>query len=182
MHWQILDILWEEMHKVHVTFLSLYGWATVQYSFCYCTVNANLCFACTTHCWNYFLKARWIVCVLLFPRLQKKVASALYFYTVSEFWCCFFWPLQWSLLQCSCCSCSLDFQVIQTRSAVCSVHSALLCKINRCVYFYISVYTSVRGDGTLSFMSEIVHPWSGNVSGSYVTISFQMHAMYKTPN
>lgn len=48
--------------------------------------------------------------------------------------------------------------VIQTQSAVCSVHSALLCKINRCVYFYISVYTSVRGDGTLSFMSEIVHP------------------------
>jgi len=32
------------------------------------------------------------LCALLFPTIQKKVASALHFYTVSEFWCCFFWP------------------------------------------------------------------------------------------
>lgn len=50
------------------------------------------------------------------------------------------------------------FSCPNAESAARSVRSALLlCKINCCVYFYISVYTSV-GDGALSFVSEIVHP------------------------
>lgn len=82
-----------------------------------------------------------------FPTVQKKVASALYFYTV------------WSSDAVSSdpdydpCSVPVAFAVWMfscpdSESTVCSVHLALLlCKINCCVYFYISVYSSV-GDGT----------------------------------
>lgn len=89
-------------------------------------------------------------CALLFPTIQKKVASALYFYTVSEFWCCFFWARLRSP-QCSCCLCSLDVRCPDSESAVCTVFTQLCCsvKLNCCVYFYISVYSSV-GDGTHS--------------------------------
>lgn len=95
MHWQILNILWAEMHKIQVTFfLSLYDELLFSFFVVALLMQIGYAFACTIHCWNSFLKTR---CGFqnIFSRVQKKAASALYFYTVCQSSdCCFFWLLK----------------------------------------------------------------------------------------
>lgn len=61
------------------------------------------------------------------------------------------------------------FSCPNSENTVCTVFTQLCCSVKlTVVYIFISsVYTSV-GDGTLYFMPKIVHPWSGNLSDSYV--------------
>lgn len=144
MHWQILDILWGKMHKVHVNvFLSLYDWATVQYSF----VVALLMQICVLH-----------VRLLAGTTFKSKLESLGVLCSSLQFRRKWLLPYIFTLCQSSdavsdpdnaLCSVPVAFAVWMvscpnTESAACTVFTQLCCSVkSTVVYIFVSLYILV---------------------------------------
>jgi len=149
MHWQILDILWEEMHKSTLLFFFKFVWLS------YCSV-----FFLLLHCWCKFMFCMYnSLLELLFKSKMDSLCSALPQTSEENGFCLIFTLYRRSdavfsdpfndLPQCCCCSSSWDFSLSKLR-VQCAVFTQLCSVKLCCVYFYICVNTSVRGDCTPS--------------------------------